>query len=188
MHIHGFLTVGGEKMSKSQGTFVKAATYLKHLDPAYLRYYYAAKLGPRTDDLDLNLAGVRGEGERRPGRKSRQSGQPHGEVRRTPPDCAAVYPDDGGLFAQAAAAGEDIARAYEALRLQPRHAADDGAGRSRQPVCRVAGSRGPWPRTPHKPTNCSDVCTVALNLFRQLAIYLAPVLPRLAEQTGRTAQ
>ena len=55
IHIHGFLTVGGEKMSKSQGTFVKASTYLKHLDPAYLRYYYASKLGPRTDDLDLNL-------------------------------------------------------------------------------------------------------------------------------------
>jgi len=45
VHIHGFLTVGGEKMSKSKGTFVKAETYLKHLDPSYLRYYYAAKLG-----------------------------------------------------------------------------------------------------------------------------------------------
>src|SRR5213594_2164522 len=47
VHIHGFLTVGGEKMSKSKGTFVQAATYLKHLDPAYLRYYYASKLSPR---------------------------------------------------------------------------------------------------------------------------------------------
>nr|HNH86002.1 class I tRNA ligase family protein [Solirubrobacterales bacterium] len=55
VHIHGFLTVGGEKMSKSKGTFVRAETYLKHLDPAYLRYYYASKLGPRLDDLDLNL-------------------------------------------------------------------------------------------------------------------------------------
>ena len=55
VHIHGFLTVGGEKMSKSKGTFVKAATYLNHLDPAFLRYYYASKLGPRLDDLDLNL-------------------------------------------------------------------------------------------------------------------------------------
>ncbi len=54
VHIHGFLTVGGEKMSKSKGTFVKAATYLKHLDPAYLRYYFASKLGSGLDDLDLN--------------------------------------------------------------------------------------------------------------------------------------
>src|SRR5437762_12099435 len=55
VQIHGFLTVGGEKMSKSKGTFVMAATYLKHLNPAWLRYYYASKLGPRLDDLDLSL-------------------------------------------------------------------------------------------------------------------------------------
>ncbi|HEY2760985.1 MAG TPA: methionine--tRNA ligase, partial [Pirellulales bacterium] len=54
VHTHGFLTVGGEKMSKSKGTYIKAATYLKHLDPTYLRYYYATKLGPRIDDFDLN--------------------------------------------------------------------------------------------------------------------------------------
>ncbi len=45
MHVHGFLTVNGEKMSKSRGTFILARTYLEHLDPAYLRYYYASKLG-----------------------------------------------------------------------------------------------------------------------------------------------
>ena len=55
VHIHGFLTVNGEKMSKSKGTFVRARRYLEHLDPSYLRYYYASKLSPRVDDLDLNL-------------------------------------------------------------------------------------------------------------------------------------
>lgn len=55
VHIHGFLNVNGEKMSKRRGTFVMASTYAKHLDPAYLRYYYASKLGSRLDDLDLNL-------------------------------------------------------------------------------------------------------------------------------------
>ncbi len=55
VHIHGFLTVGGEKMSKSKGTFVRGRTYLEHLDPAYLRYYYASKLNSKVDDLDLNL-------------------------------------------------------------------------------------------------------------------------------------
>src|SRR5205085_9589950 len=53
VHIHGFLTVNGEKMSKSKGTFVKAATYAKHLDPGALRYYYASKLGPRVEDIDM---------------------------------------------------------------------------------------------------------------------------------------
>ena len=55
VHIHGFLTVNGQKMSKSKGTFIRASTYLDHLDPAYLRYYYASKLTRRVDDLDLNL-------------------------------------------------------------------------------------------------------------------------------------
>ena len=51
IHIHGFLTVDGEKMSKSKGTFVRAATYSKHLDPAYLRYYYASKLGAASSTI-----------------------------------------------------------------------------------------------------------------------------------------
>ena len=55
LNIHGFLTVNGEKMSKSRGTFVMAATYLKYLDINYLRYYYASKLGPGTEDIDLNF-------------------------------------------------------------------------------------------------------------------------------------
>ena len=55
VHIHGFLTVNGEKMSKSKGTFIRASTYLEHLDPSYLRYYYASKLTSRVDDLDLNF-------------------------------------------------------------------------------------------------------------------------------------
>ena len=52
--VHGFLTVNGQKMSKSRGSFVKASTYLSHLEPAYLRYYFAAKLGPAIEDIDLN--------------------------------------------------------------------------------------------------------------------------------------
>ncbi|MCK9573061.1 MAG: methionine--tRNA ligase, partial [Candidatus Omnitrophica bacterium] len=56
VNIHGFLTINGEKMSKSRGTFINAADYLKHVDPELLRYYYAAKLGPAVDDLDLNLS------------------------------------------------------------------------------------------------------------------------------------
>ena len=55
VHIHGFLTVNGEKMSKSKGTFIRASTYLEHLDPAYLRYYYASKLSSGVDDIDLSF-------------------------------------------------------------------------------------------------------------------------------------
>ena len=113
VHIHGFLTVNGEKMSKSKGTFIRAATYLEHLDPSYLRYFYASKLTPRVDDIDLNfeeftakvnadMVGNIVNLASRTARFAEQTG------------LAAAYPDDGGLFAQAAAEGQAIAEAYDA--------------------------------------------------------------------------
>ncbi len=182
VHIHGFLTVGGEKMSKSKGTFVRAAKYLEFLEPAWLRYYYASKLTPKLDDLDLGLdefvAKVNGDlvGKivnlaSRTARFVADSG------------LAATYPADGGLFAEAAAEGETIAAAYEAcdynkaMRLMM--ALADKANK-------YVDDTQPWGlrKDPAKAAELQQVCTVALNLFRQLVIYLAPVLPRLAEQTG----
>ncbi len=182
IHIHGFLTVGGEKMSKSQGTFVKASTYLKHLDPSYLRYYFASKLGPRLDDIDLSLdeftAKVNAD----------LVGKVVNLASRTAKFAHATglspeYPDDGGLFARAARLGDEIADAYEncdynrAMRLVMELA--DQANP-------YVESQAPWKlnKDPGRQDELRDVCTVALNLFRQLAIYLAPVLPRLAEQAG----
>ena len=107
VHIHGFLTVGGEKMSKTKGTFVRASTYLEHLDPAWLRYYYASKLTPKLDDLDLGLdefvAKVNGD----------LVGKIVNLASRTArfiegPGLADVYPDDGGLFVQAAEEGATL--------------------------------------------------------------------------------
>jgi methionyl-tRNA synthetase len=183
VHIHGFLTVGGEKMSKSKGTFVKAATYLKHLDPAYLRYYYASKLGARLDDIDLNLdefankvnADLVGKVVNLASRSAKFV-----ETMGLSP----AYPEDGGLFAHAAAVGDEIAEAYESCDF----------GRAMRLVMELADranpyveAAAPWNlrKDPAKVRQLQDVCTVALNLFRQLAVYLAPVLPRLAEQTGR---
>ena len=182
VHIHGFLTVGGEKMSKSKGTFVRAATYLEHLDPSYLRYYYASKLGPRLEDIDMNLdelvtkvnSDLVGKVVNLASRTARfveQSG------------LAKTYPDDGGLFAQAAAAGEAIAEAYEACDYNRAMRLIMGLA---DPANKFVEDREPWNlrKDPTKAAELQNVCTVALNLFRQLAIYLAPVLPRLAQQTG----
>ena len=111
VHIHGFLTVDGKKMSKRDGTFVRAATYLNHLNPSWLRYYFASKLGPRVDDLDLNLqefvSRVNSDLVGKVVNLASRSAKFIQEV-----GLSAEYPDDGGLFQQAAEAGTAIAEAY----------------------------------------------------------------------------
>ncbi len=182
IHIHGFLTVDGEKMSKSKGTFVQASTYLEHLDPAYLRYYYASKLTPRVDDLDLNLD------EFAVKVNSDMVGNVVNLASRTAKFAAATtladaYPDDAGLFAQAANDGDAIAEAYEACDFaRAIRIILAMADRANQFIEHNA----PWilAKDTAKADELRDVCTIGLNLFRQLAIYLAPVLPRLARQTG----
>ncbi len=183
VHIHGFLTVGGEKMSKTKGTFILARTYLNHLDPAYLRYYYASKLGPRLDDIDLNLeefvnrvnADLVGNVVNLASRTARfVQGQ----------TLVDSYPDDGGLFQHAAEKGEVIAEAYErcdyAAAIREILELSDRANR-------YVEQNAPWTlaKDPARQDELRRVCTVALNLFRQVVVYLAPVLPRLAERTGR---
>ena len=182
VHIHGFLTVDGEKMSKSKGTFIRASTYLEHLDPSYLRYYYASKLTARVDDFDLNFedfigkvnADMVGNVVNLASRTAKFAGQT---------GLAAEYPDDGGLFAQTVADGQAIAEAYDACDFARAIRLILAAGdRANQYIEQQA----PWNlrKDPAKTDQLRDVCTIGLNLFRQLAIYLAPVLPRLAAQTG----
>ena len=182
VHIHGFLNVGGEKMSKSTGTLVAAETYLKHADPSCLRYFYASKLSSRVEDLDLgpeefvdkinsDLVGKVVNLASRVGKFAARTG------------LSASYPDDGGLFAAAAAAGEEIAEAYESCDYS----------RAMRRIMELADAANPYVeqsrpwdlnKDPAKTDQLRDVCTVTANLFRQLAIYLAPVLPRLARQCG----
>ncbi|MFM7042256.1 MAG: methionine--tRNA ligase [Planctomycetaceae bacterium] len=183
VHVHGFLTVNGQKMSKSRGTFLRARTWLDHLDPGMLRYYYAAKLSGGIDDIDLNLdefatkvnADLVGKVVNLASRTARWLADT---------GLSARYPDDEGLFARAAADGAEIAEAYEAC---------DTARAMR--VIMLAADRAnafvdrtePWKLAKagaEASARLQDVATVALNLFRQLAVYLAPVLPRLAEQAG----
>ncbi|WP_068264601.1 methionine--tRNA ligase [Rubripirellula obstinata] len=182
VHIHGFLTINGEKMSKSTGTFIAAETFLKHSNPAYLRYFYASKLTPRVEDLDLSmdefvdkvnsdLVGKVVNLASRVGKFANSTG------------LSETYPDDGGLFVNAAAAGEKIAEAYEACDY----------ARAMRLIMELADAANPFvehakpwemKKDETRQDELRDVCTVALNLFRQLAIYLSPVLPELADQCG----
>ena len=182
VHIHGFLTVGGEKMSKSKGTFVRARTYLDHLDPSYLRYYYASKLSPRIDDLDLNLEEFATKVNADLVNKVVNLASRTAKFLEDK-SLAATYPEDGGLFAYAAAQSDEIAAAYEACDFN----------KAMRLILALADRANPFveERQPWKLAKgadqfaaLQDVCTIALNLFRQLAVYLTPVLPRLAEQAG----
>lgn len=184
VQVHGMLTVNGEKMSKSRGTFVLASTYLKHLDPAYLRYYYMAKLGSRVEDLDLNVEELVAKVN------SDLIGKVVNLASRTArfvPELSAAYPDDGGLFAAAAAAGDEIADAYEscdfARAMRTIMALADRANE-------YVDQKAPWAlkKQPEKLEELRDVCTVILNLYRQIVIYLAPVLPLLVEQSRALLQ
>ncbi len=182
VHIHGFLTVGGEKMSKSKGTFVMGATYLKHLDPAWLRYYYASKLGPRLDDLDLNADEfVDKINSDLVGKVVNLASRTAKFVQAT--GLSKKYPDDGGLFAQGASAGAEIAAAYE----------NCDTARAMRLIMELADranpyidAKKPWvlAKQPGGAAELQDACSVGLNLFRQIVVYLAPVLPKLAEQAG----
>ncbi|WP_299467046.1 methionine--tRNA ligase [uncultured Gimesia sp.] len=182
VHIHGFLTVDGEKMSKSKGTFVKAATYLNHLDPACLRYYYASKLGPRLDDLDLNLEEfIQKVNSDLVGKVVNLASRSAKFVADT--GLSDSYPDDGGLFEYAASRSETIAAAYEVCDF-------NGAMREVLALADRANKywddQKPWElkKDESRQAELQEICTIALNLFRQIIVYLTPVLPQLSEQTG----
>jgi methionyl-tRNA synthetase len=183
IHIHGFLTVNGAKMSKSTGTFVKAETYLQHLDPSALRYFYASKLTTRVDDLDLSVEEfVNKFNSDIVGKVVNLASRTAKFVETT--GLSKSYPDDGGLFTYAAAAGKEIAAAYE----------DCDFALATRLICEIADRVNPFvdevqpwtlKKDPTQAQRLQDVCTISLNLFRQLAIYLTPILPDLAERTGR---
>ena len=183
VRVHGFLTVNGQKMSKSRGTFILARTYLDQLDPGMLRYYYAAKLSGGIDDIDLNLEEFTAKvNSDLVGKVANLASRTARWLEAT--GLAETYPDDGGLFAVAAGESDAIAEAYEAgdfaraMRLVMQAADRANA---------YVDAEQPWKLAkagPEAAGRLRDVASVALNLFRQVAVYLAPVLPRLAEQAG----
>ena len=183
VHIHGFLTVNGQKMSKSRGTFLLARTYLDHLDPGMLRYYYAAKLSGGIDDLDLNLEEFTAKvNSDLVGKVVNLASRTARWLEQT--GLAPDYPDDGGLFAAAAADGAAIAEAYEACDFaRAMRTIMQAADRANAYV----DAEQPWKLAkagPESAAKLHDVASVAINLFRQIAVYLAPVLPVFAAQVG----
>lgn len=182
IHIHGFLTVGGEKMSKTKGTFVMASTYANHLPTQGLRYYYASRLGNGLDDIDLNAGEL----------VSRVNSDLVGKIVNLASRSAKfvqqgnlseTYPDDGGLFAHAAQQADRLAECYEECSYS---AAMREIMLLADRANKYIEDSSPWllKNDPERAEELRGICTVGLNLFRQLVIYLSPVLPELARQTN----
>jgi len=177
---HGFLTVNGEKMSKSRGTFIQARTYLEHLNPEYLRYYFAAKLSAGVDDIDLNFDDF----------SQRVNADLVGKVVNIASRCSGFINKrfDGmlstecaepALFRQFVETNSTIAELYENREF----------GKAMREIMALADKanqyideKKPWliAKEEGRDAELNAVCTMGLNLFRLLAVYLKPVIPALA--------
>lgn len=182
MFAHGFLTVNGQKMSKSRGTFITAESYLKHLDPEWLRYYYAAKLGNNMEDIDLNLDDfVARVNSDLVGKFVNIASRSAGFISKRFEGRLGRVPADGTPLPAMQAAAERIALLYEAREyskaLREIMALTDLANQ-------YVDVHKPWEIAKQDGRNAElqTVCTVALNAFRLLTLYLKPVLPQLAEK------
>jgi methionyl-tRNA synthetase len=180
VHAHGFLTINGQKMSKSRGTFITARKYLQNFPAEYLRYYFAAKLGPGIDDMDMNLEefATRLNSEI-VGKLVNIASRCAGFITRASAGKLASSLADRDLYAAFVSAGDSIAKSYDSR--------DTAAAiRDIMALCDRANqyvdARKPWmlAKDPKNAAEVQSVCTQALNLFRVLMIYLAPVLPSMA--------
>ncbi|MGO3346062.1 MAG: methionine--tRNA ligase [Marinomonas sp.] len=179
VNAHGYVTVDGKKMSKSRGTFIKARTYLNHLDPQYLRYYFAAKLNSSVDDIDLNLQDF----------QQRVNSDVVGKVVNIASRTASfIGKKFDGQLATDVSEGEMIQSFIDAGDIIAEYFEGREYGKAIREIMRLAdvantyiADQAPWVLAKDEATlpKVQEVCTVALNLFSILATYLKPVMPYL---------
>ncbi|WP_201612756.1 methionine--tRNA ligase [Psychrobacter immobilis] len=176
---HGFLMVNGEKMSKSRGTFIKAETYAEHLHPEYLRYYFASKLSDKVEDINLDLEDfMQKVNSDLVGKVVNIASRSAGFLVKKYDGMLSDVCVESELLEDITKTGDEIAAAYEnrefsrAMRLIMQCA--DKANE-------YIDGKKPWSLAKQEGTEqeVQDVCSVAINIFRQLMVYLAPVLPEL---------
>lgn len=177
--VHGFLTVNGEKMSKSRGTFINAATYAEHLHPEYLRYYFASKLTSKVEDINLDLEDfMQKVNSDLVGKVVNIASRSAGFLVKKYDGMLTEICAEPELLEDITKTGDEIAAAFEnrefarAMRLIMQCA--DKANE-------YIDHKKPWAlaKVEGKEQEVQDVCSVAINIFRQLMVYLAPVLPEL---------
>ena len=184
LRVHGFLTVNGEKMSKSRGTFINAGVYAKHLDPQFLRYYFAAKLGPSAEDLDLSFEDF----------KAKVDGELVNKLANLVSRCAPMLTrllhgklgvsalDAVPMLTELRAAEPAIADAYETRNFAA----------ATRTICTLADKankyvedQAPWKLVKTDPEAARGVLTAALEAGRILTIYLKPILPEFAAKVEK---
>jgi len=181
IYAHGFLTVNGEKMSKSRGTFITARTYLDHLNPEYLRYYFAAKLNAGVDDLDLNFDDFcQRVNADLVGKVVNIASRCSGFITKRFANVLSGHCSEPALFQDFVNANTLIADYYETREF----------GKAMREIMALADKanqyiddKKPWviAKESGKDQELHDACSMGINLFRLLAAYLKPVLPVLAE-------
>ena len=182
IYAHGFLTVNEQKMSKSRGTFITARTYLEHLDPEYLRYYFACRLDAGIGDLDLNLDDfVARVNSDLVGKLVNIASRSAGFISRHFNGRLAERLHDSALFRELADAADAIAAAYERREYaQAMRRIMELADQANRYIDR----HKPWQLAKHEVgTELHEIATTALNCYRQLMIYVKPVLPELARRS-----
>ncbi|MCD2450291.1 methionine--tRNA ligase [Methylicorpusculum oleiharenae] len=179
--VHGFLTVNGEKMSKSRGTFIKARTYLDHLNPEYLRYYFAAKLSAGVDDIDLSFDDF----------TQRVNSDLVGKVVNIASRCSGfIHKQFGGLLSNHCAEPELFKLFIEANTSIAEHYESREYGKAMREIMALADKanqyideKKPWliAKEPERKAELHEVSSMGINLFHLLAAYLKPVLPVMAQ-------
>ncbi len=180
VHCHGFLTVNGAKMSKSRGTFIQAESYLRHLNPEWIRYYFASKLGNSVDDIDLSLEDfIQRVNSDLVGKVVNIASRCAGFINKRFQNQLAARLPDAALYQTFVDAGTGIAEAFEGRRysqaIREIMALADKANQ-------YVDENKPWvlAKDEARQADVQAVCTQGINLFRVIIAYLKPVLPQLA--------
>jgi methionyl-tRNA synthetase len=184
LFIHGFLTVNGEKMSKSRGTFIKARTYLEHLNPEYLRYYYASKLSDNIDDIDLRMEDFVNKINSDLVGKFANLASRSGPMLTKKLDSRLGRLDEQGreLIDKLTSAKERIIEDYENLRYS---AAVRSIVALADEANRYVELNRPWVTVKNDLEKTRTTLTAVINAVRILTIYLKPILPKYAEKVQR---
>ena len=181
LFVHGFLTVNGQKMSKSKGTFIKAETYLQHLDPEYLRYYYASKLSNGIDDIDLNfddfIAKVNSDLVGKLANLASRSGPML--TKKLDSMLGTLDAEGAALIETLTTAKDDIIADFEALKYS---SAIRRIASLADESNRYVDNKQPWVTIKTDPETTRQTLTAVINAVKILTIYLKSVLPIYAQK------